>query len=109
MTSDAQRLDRQRLAESKFDLNSGKPWSWMALRDLRASIRLGDTIQDTATFLCRGVQETAEQATKLGLPVRRRKPIQKPDPARAVLQEVRTHRWKARVVRDLVVAKKPRK
>ena len=49
------------------DLNSGKPWSTMDLADLRRSLADGDSIGETARFLCRDVEEIRAKAIELGL------------------------------------------
>jgi hypothetical protein len=53
------------------DLNDGKEWSDMALRDLRGAIEAGDTVEEAARFLCRStnVAEVAAKARELGLRV----------------------------------------
>jgi hypothetical protein len=54
------------------DLNDGKERSEVDLRDLRASIERGDTIEMTAILLCRttNVVEVEAKARELGLPAR---------------------------------------
>jgi hypothetical protein len=59
------------------DLNSGKAWSEMDVRDLYASVAYGDTIDETACHLCRSIEETKAKVKELGLKVRRRKPTNK--------------------------------
>jgi hypothetical protein len=51
------------------DINDGKPWSETDDEDLRASVAVGDTLPNTAMFLCRSGTpfEVAERAKKLGL------------------------------------------
>jgi hypothetical protein len=88
---------------SKRDLNSGKSWSKMDVRDLYASHAHGASINETAMFLCRSIEETAAKARAMGLKVRR-KPT-----GRALRSEKatprpthETHRWRGRLVRDRV-------
>lgn len=47
-------------------LNTGPPWSDLALSDLRASLEQGDTVEQAATFLCRDVDEVRAKAEELG-------------------------------------------
>jgi hypothetical protein len=51
------------------DLNDGQPWSAMDIEDLRDCIQFGDSLEETAEFLCRrGTQEdVAQKAKELGL------------------------------------------
>ena len=49
------------------DINTGEPWSESAIRDLRRCIALGDSLEDTASFLCRSQQEVREKALELEL------------------------------------------
>ena len=49
-----------------MDANSGIPWSEMDIRDLKQSIAYGDTIEDTASFLCRDVPEVRQKAEEIG-------------------------------------------
>ena len=53
--------------ENLPDLNPGEPWSEAAIRDLRRCIALGDSLEDTASFLCRSPQEVREKALQLEL------------------------------------------
>ena len=53
------------------DLNSGKPWSEMDIEDLRSFALGGATAAETATFLCRDVDETITKARELGLQLAR--------------------------------------
>ena len=49
------------------DINSGKPWSELDLRDLRYCLEAGEPVEDTANFLCRDVEgrtKTAEIAAR---------------------------------------------
>jgi hypothetical protein len=53
----------------KIDLYDGEPWTDMDVEDLVAALRHGDTIEDTAQFLCRSgtVDEVRRKAEELGL------------------------------------------
>jgi hypothetical protein len=53
----------------KNDANDGKHWSEMDVRSLMASLRCGDTIEETAERLCRSgtVDEVRRKAEELGL------------------------------------------
>jgi hypothetical protein len=51
--------------EIRPDLNTGEPWSEMDLFDLANSIRLGDPIEEIATFLCRSRREIREKIAEL--------------------------------------------
>jgi hypothetical protein len=53
------------------NLNSGKPWSEMDTEDLRSFALGGATAAETATFLCRDVDETSAKARELGLQLAR--------------------------------------
>jgi hypothetical protein len=48
-------------------ISTGEPWSEAAIRDLRRCIALGDSLEDTASFLCRSQQEVREKALQLEL------------------------------------------
>jgi hypothetical protein len=50
-----------------MDANSGEPWSEMDLEDLRHSLDYGDTVAETASFLCRDEDEVREKIMELGL------------------------------------------
>ena len=50
-----------------MDANSGEPWSEMDITDLKDSVAYGDTIAETATFLCRDEDEVRQKARQLGL------------------------------------------
>lgn len=54
------------------DLNDGKPWSEMDIRDLRSALEHGDTIEAAARHLCRAtnVAEVEAKARELGLEIR---------------------------------------
>jgi hypothetical protein len=47
--------------------NDGKEWSETDIRDLKASIEYGASIEDTADHLCRQVEAVAGKAEQLGL------------------------------------------
>ena len=49
------------------DLNTGNEWSELDIADLRASRDQGDSIEQTARFLCRSVDEIRAKAAELGL------------------------------------------
>jgi len=51
--------------EDRPDLNTGEPWSEMDLFDLANSIRLGDPVEEIATFLCRSRREIREKIAEL--------------------------------------------
>jgi len=53
----------------EVDLNDGEPWSEMDDRDLRASVAAGDSLPETASFLCRSGTPfaVAKRAKKRGL------------------------------------------
>jgi hypothetical protein len=53
----------------KSDANDGKHWSEMDVRNLMASLRCGDTIEEAAERLCRSgtVDEVRRKAEELGL------------------------------------------
>ena len=51
--------------EDRPDLNTGKPWSEMDLFDLANSVRLGDSIEEIATFLCRSRREVRDKIAEL--------------------------------------------
>ncbi|MGB9349142.1 MAG: hypothetical protein WCB61_04500 [Pseudolabrys sp.] len=50
-----------------MDANSGEPWSEMDITDLKDSVAYGDTIAETASFLCRDEDEVREKMKELGL------------------------------------------
>jgi hypothetical protein len=56
-----------------MDANSGKPWSKMDISDLRNEIAHGQTVAQTASFLCRDEDEVREKMKELGLVERPRK------------------------------------
>src|SRR4051812_1526685 len=57
--------------EDRPDLNTGTPWSEVDLRDLVSSIRVGDSVEETATFLCRSRREVREKIAELEHPASR--------------------------------------
>jgi hypothetical protein len=50
-----------------MDANSGEPWSEMDISDLTNEIAHGRTVEETASFLCRDVDEVREKMKQLGL------------------------------------------
>jgi len=58
----------------KSDANDGKYWSQMDVRNLMASLRSGNTIEDVAQHLCRSgtVDEVRRKAEELGLKYKNR-------------------------------------
>jgi hypothetical protein len=54
---------------TKTDANDGKYWSEKDVRELMASLRSGNTIEDAAQHLCRSgtVHEVRRKAEELGL------------------------------------------
>lgn len=63
----------------KSDANDGKHWSEMDVRNLMASLRCGDTIEEAAERLCRSgtVDEVRRKAEELGLKYKSRDPRRK--------------------------------
>jgi hypothetical protein len=59
----------------KIDANDGKHWSEMDVRDLMASLRCDDTIEEAAQHLCRSgtVDEVRRKAEELGLKYKSRR------------------------------------
>jgi hypothetical protein len=51
--------------EDGLDLNSGKEWSGMDLFDLANSVRLKNSIEEIAMFLCRSQREVREKIAEL--------------------------------------------
>ena len=60
----------------KIDIYDGEPWTDMDIDDLIAAIRHGDTIEETAQFLCRSgtLKDVRRKAEELGLKYRGRDP-----------------------------------
>ena len=56
------------------NLNSGKDWSEMDLRDLITHLDNGFSISETADFLCRDEDEVREKMRELGLQESTRSP-----------------------------------
>jgi NADPH:quinone reductase-like Zn-dependent oxidoreductase len=56
--------------EDPTALNTG-PWSELAIVDLRACAAAGDSLEEAASFLCRGLTETQIKADELGLQFQR--------------------------------------
>jgi hypothetical protein len=96
------------------DTNDEKPWNDMDIRDLRASLEHGSTLEEAASFLCRAgtVEEVRKKADELGLTYRRDKTLRpsSPSPVKTVKPAgPKVHRWKGRLVRDKVVSTKRKK
>jgi hypothetical protein len=53
-----------------MDANSGEPWSEADISDLRNELDHGRTITQTASFLCRDVDEVRAKMKELGLVTR---------------------------------------
>jgi hypothetical protein len=106
MVTTYQKVGYPRLGFSdKRDLNSGKTWSEMDVRDLNSSVAYGDTIDETACHLCRSIKETKAKLKELGLEIRR-KPARAPKKTlTAEKPDDATHRWKGRLVPDRVAKK----
>jgi hypothetical protein len=51
--------------EDRPGLNTDKPWSEMDLFDLANSVRLGDPVEEIASFLCRSRREIREKIAEL--------------------------------------------
>ena len=49
------------------DMNGGEPWSEMDIADLAICAADGTGAAETATFLCRNIDETIAKARELGL------------------------------------------
>ena len=50
-----------------MDANSGEPWSEMDISDLTNELARGRTFAQTASFLCRDLDEVRQKAKELGL------------------------------------------
>ena len=50
-----------------MDANSGEPWSEMDISDLTNELAHGRTFAQTASFLCRDLDEVRQKAKELGL------------------------------------------
>jgi hypothetical protein len=50
-----------------MDANSGEPWSEADISDLKNELDHGRTVTQTASFLCRDVEEVSEKMKELGL------------------------------------------
>jgi hypothetical protein len=63
------------------DIYDGEPWSESAIADLKASVARGDTLEQTASFLCRAgtTFDLARKAKELGLKWQRGGVRRKPD------------------------------
>ena len=55
-----------------MDANSGEPWSGADISDLKNELDHGRTIAETASFLCRDVDEVRAKVKELGLVTRPR-------------------------------------
>jgi hypothetical protein len=69
------------MIEEQPNLNSGQPWSELALADLEYGLKRDHSIRTIADFICRTEKEVREKATELGYSVpaktvghRKRKP-----------------------------------
>jgi hypothetical protein len=53
----------------KIDANDGEPWTEMCVRDLKLSLKAGNTIEEAASFLCRSgtADDVRRKADELGL------------------------------------------
>jgi hypothetical protein len=49
-----------------MDANSGAPWSEADISDLKNELDHGRTVAETASFLCRDVDEVREKMKELG-------------------------------------------
>ena len=52
------------------DLNSGTPWSDLALDDVKYGVQHGHSVGRIAVFVCRSEAEVAEMIAELGLNLR---------------------------------------
>jgi hypothetical protein len=59
-------MDTPRLGDTS-DLNSGTRWSELAVKDLRSGLSQGQTVEETAGFLCRSEKEVQEKMVELDL------------------------------------------
>lgn len=50
----------------RSNLNTGTPWSRLAIRDLEHCVRRGDSIEEIAGFLCRTQAEVRQKIEELG-------------------------------------------
>jgi hypothetical protein len=53
------------------DLNSHTPWSEWDEQDIRHSVEHGESLAETAIFLCRTQYEVRDKATEMGLAFKR--------------------------------------
>ena len=51
--------------QNQSDPNAGRPWSAWDLFDLANCIRVGDTVEEIADFLCRPVSEVHDKIVEL--------------------------------------------
>jgi hypothetical protein len=49
------------------NLNTGTPWSKLAVRDLEHCLNRGDSVEEIADFLCRTPAEVQQKIDELGL------------------------------------------
>ena len=47
------------------NVNSGKPWSEMDIRDLKVALQYNRTVAEIADFLCRDVEEVEAKIAEL--------------------------------------------
>ena len=47
------------------NVNSGKPWSEMDIRDLKVALQYNRTVADLGDFLCRDVEEVEAKIAEL--------------------------------------------
>lgn len=52
--------------ENRPGLNTGEPWSEMDLIDLGNSVRLHDSVEEIARFLCRSRRDVRNKIAELG-------------------------------------------
>jgi hypothetical protein len=60
-------MTMQAAYSTRPNLNSGTPWSELAIDDLRYGVEHGDTVAKIADFLCRSEEEVTEKIEELGL------------------------------------------
>jgi hypothetical protein len=56
---------RQRPPADMPNVNSGKPWSEMDIRDLKVALQYNRTVAEIADFLCRDVEEVEAKIAEL--------------------------------------------
>jgi hypothetical protein len=62
-----QGMEIHRDSNDRMEVNSGEPWSDMDISDLTTEIAHGQTMAETASFLCGDENEVREKAKELGL------------------------------------------